>query len=445
MATAHELTTALVEDVRTWVRSHEDDIVGLLQRLVQTPSETHPPGGDEGPVQRAIEAEMRDLRLDPDVFEPWDVEGATEHEGWWPGLEYHDRPNVVGTYRGPDASAGSLILNGHCDVVSAGDHGEWTTPPYEGALRDGAVYGRGAVDMKGGLAAMLMALRCLLDTGHPPAGTVILESVVNEELGGYNGTLSCCLRGYEADAAIVTEPTGFQIAVATKGGQVYRALVPGRPAHSCWWWKGVSALDLAIQFKAALAAWEDERAAETRSNPYYSDPSIHPKAAYADNIWSFHAGDPELMAHPGEAALYFWIEHLPGEDREALLARFEQFVRDFSAAHPFLREHPIRIERGAMRTFTGIGIDPEHAAVHALRDVHREVFGREAVVTGLPAATDSMIFNLYSNTPALNFGGGEAVEGRAHAVDEHLAVADLLDTTVALALTIARFCGSTES
>src|SRR5215218_2603336 len=137
MATTHELTT----DLKSWVESHEDDVIGLLQRLVQTPSETHPPGGDEGPVQRLIEAEMRDLGLDPDVFEPWDVEGATEHEGWWPGLEYHDRPNVVGMYRGPDSSVGSLILNGHCDVVSAGNHEEWTTPPYAGALRDGAVYG----------------------------------------------------------------------------------------------------------------------------------------------------------------------------------------------------------------------------------------------------------------------------------------------------------------
>jgi acetylornithine deacetylase len=148
------------------------------------------------------------------------------------------------------------------------------------------------------------------------------------------------------------------------------------------------------------------------------------------------------MAHPGEAELYFWVEHLPGEDREALLQRFERFVRDFSASDPFLREHPIRVERGAMRTFTGVGIDPKHPIVSTLQSVHRDVFGGEAVVTGLPAATDSMIFNLYSDTPAVNFGGGDAVDGRAHAVDEHIKVQDLLDTTIALALTIARFCGS---
>ena len=83
--------------------------------------------------------------------------------------------------------------------------------------------------------------------------------------------------------------------------------------------------------------------------------------------------------------------------------------------------------------------------MHALRNVHREVFGSEAVVTGFPAATDSMLFNLYSDTPAVNFGGGDAVGGRAHAVDEHIKVQDVLDTTVALALAIARLCGTVRT
>ena len=430
----------LVRRVREWVAAHEQEVVALVQALVRIPSETHPPGGDEGEVQAFVARQMRDLGLDVDVFEPWHVPGIEDHPGWWPGLEYDDRPNVVGTCKGGGGGR-SLIVNGHVDVVPAGPVEKWTSPPYAAEVRDGRIYGRGAVDMKGGVAAMLSALRCLLESDWRPAGDVILESVVNEELGGFNGTLACCARGYAADAAIIPEATDFQVATATKGGQVYRALVPGRPVHSCWWWKGVSAFDNAIKLKQALHEFEEERAAETRDNPYYSDPAQHPKAAWADNIWFARAGDPEIMAHPAEAELHFWVEHLPGEDREALLARFESYVADFCRRDPFLRDHPIRLERSVMRPFTGVGIDPDHDVIGVLRAAHVAVRGDEPIVTGLPAATDAMIFNMWSDTPAVNFGGGDDVVGRAHAPDESIAIAEVLETTAALAIAIGTFCG----
>src|SRR5262249_7326627 len=156
-------------------------------------------------------------------------------------------------------------------------------------------------------------------------------------------------------------------------------------------------------------------------------------------------GDPEIMAHPAEAELHFWVEHLPGEDREALLARFERYVADFCAADSFLREHPIRLERSVMRPFTGVGIDPDHDVVGALRAAHVAVRGGEPIVAGFAAVGDSMIFNLWSQTPAVNFGGGDPVAGRAHAPDEHIAVQDVLDTTAAMAIAIGSFCGRREA
>jgi acetylornithine deacetylase len=434
------LEGSIVGEVGEWIRTNESRIVAVAQALVRCESETRPPHGNEGPVQELIATELRSLGLEVDTFEPWHVDGVTEHPGWWPGLDYTDRPNVVGTLKG--ASHGpSLILNGHADVVSAGDHAAWTFPPYDAELHRGNLYGRGAVDMKGGLAASLSAIRCLRELGLAPAGDVIVESVVNEELGGYNGTLACIAKGYAADAAVITEPTDFQVGIATKGGQVYSARVPGVPAHSSWWWKGISALDKAIEFKAALKRWEEARAEETRSNPYFADPSFHPQAAYADTVWSLRAGDPEIMAHPAEAELHFWVDHLPGEDREELLQRFEQYVGDFCAGDEFLASHPIVLERGVMRPFTGVGIDPDHNIVDSLRRVHRAVRGREAAVTGFPAATDSMMFNLYSSTPAVIFGGGDAIEGNAHAPDEHISVKDLSDTANAVALLVLDHCG----
>lgn len=430
----------LVDLVSRWVSAHEDEVVALVQQLVRIPSETHPPGGDEGDAQAFVAERMTELGLDVDVFEPWSVPGIEDHPGWWPGLDYNGRPNVVGAHKG-GGQGRSLILNGHVDVVPAGPADEWTSPPYAAEIRDGRIYGRGAVDMKGGLGSILAAMRCLLESGWRPAGDVILESVVNEELGGYNGTLACCVRGYSADAAIIAECTDFQVTTATKGGQVYRAVIPGLPVHSCFWWKGISAFDLAIKFKQALHEFEEQRARETRDNPHFSDPVLHPKAAWADNIWFARAGSPDIMAHPAEAELHFWVEHLPGEDRDALLERFERYVADFCARDPFLREHPIRLERALMRPFTGIGVDLDHDVFDLLRGVHAAVRGTEPIVTGFPAASDAMIFNLWSDTPAVNFGGGDAVEGHAHAPDEHIAIKDVLDTTAALAIAIGTWCG----
>ena len=140
---------AIIDRVTDEVDRRRDELVAFAADLIRIPSETHPPGGDEGPVQRFIEAKLRDIGLDVDVFEPWSVPGALEHPGWWPGLEYDDRPNVVGVWKGSGGGR-SLILNGHCDVVPAGPHDLWTHDPYGGVVADGRIYGRGRPTRRAG-------------------------------------------------------------------------------------------------------------------------------------------------------------------------------------------------------------------------------------------------------------------------------------------------------
>jgi len=422
--------------VRARVRAREDDVVAFTRELVRVPSETHPPGGDEGPVQRLIAAKMEALGLAVDMFEPWSVQDVERHAGWWPGLDYADRPNVVGTWAGRERGR-TLILNGHVDVVPAGPRECWSVDPYGGELRDGAIWGRGAVDMKGGVAAMIMAVEILLDCGWEPAGSVILESVVNEELGGYNGTLACCAKGYAGDAAIVLEPTGLHIAPASKGGQVYEAVVRGQPAHSAFWWQGTSALDKALVLKDALGAWERLRAQECADVPFFGRDGDYPLPAYADTIWSLRAGDPEVMAHPETAELLFWVDLLPGEAREAVLNRFEQFVYAHTAADPWLAAHPVELSQATMRPFVGNAIDPGHPIVGALSAAVEQV-GLAPRLAGFPGACDAMIFNVHSSTPAVIFGPGDLA--LAHAPDERLQVEELLNAVEALALAIAGFC-----
>jgi acetylornithine deacetylase len=419
------------------VDRREPEIVELLRRLVRVPSETHPPGGDEKEAQLVVKELFGELDLEVDLFEPSSVNGIEEHPGWWPGLDYRDRPNVVGVYPGTGGGR-ALILNGHIDVVAPGPREDWSVDPYGGAMRDGRIYGRGAVDMKGGIAAMAMALSCVLEAGFEPLGRVMLESVVNEELGGFNGTLACCVKGYEGDAAIVTEPTGMNIVAATKGGQTYRATLSGVPVHHGWWWKGVSALDMAVSLKAALVRWEEVRASEPSPSPLHADEARFPRPALADTVWYLRAGDPAVMSTPGEAELAFWVDVLPNEDREDVLARFEEHMAGWARNDPLLRDRPPRLERAMMRPFAGASIPLDHPIIDSLAEGHQRATGRDAQVTAGPAANDAMTFNLFSSTPAVVYGPGTTLT--AHSPDEHIEIAELIAGTKALALAIMAFC-----
>jgi acetylornithine deacetylase len=423
------------------VERKREEILGLVVDLVRFPSETHPPGGDEGPAQDFLAKRFHEAGLEVDMFEPWSLPGIEDHPGWWPGLEYQGRPNVVARFRGAGGGR-SLILNGHIDVVPPGPRDLWTHDPYEGAIVDGKLFGRGAADQKAGIASMIMALECILEAGFEPLGDVIIESAVNEELGGYNGTLACCVKGYQADAAIVTEPTDLAIAPASKGGQTYRAVIPGRSSHHAWWWEGVSALDKALVVKRALERWEELRAEELKDTPLFSDRSHYPIPALADTIWYLRAGDPEIMATPNSAELAFWVDVLPGENREETLKRFEEFVSSEASRDPYLREHPPRLERALMRPFTGVSMNLDHPVIASLSSAHREVLGRPAPIVGMGGASDAMIFNLYSNTPAVVFGPGSI--RTAHSPDEFVETADVIAATNILALTILDYCGFRE-
>lgn len=441
------LAVELVATILDAVHARRGSILDRFRELVRTPSETHPPTGDEGPAQSIVARRLADIGLDVDVFEPTDVPGVEAHPGWWPGLEYAGRPNVVATWPALEAEAPltgsgrSLILNGHIDVVPAGDRSLWSHDPYAADLVDGRIYGRGAADQKIGITAMIEAVATLRALGLRPGGTVIVESVVNEELGGYNGTVATLARGYTADAAIVTEPTGFAVAAAQKGGQVFHMLVPGEAAHHAVWERGWSALDNAIFLKGAIAEWERLRQEETRGDLYYGDRArdAHPRAVHADTVWYLRAGDPSIMASPADAELRFWVDHLPGEDREAMLRRFEAHVYAAAAAHPFMQAHPPTLERAAMRPFTGVSVPPHSPIVGALRSAAKAVLRREVPVVGLEAATDAMIFNLYSNVPAVVWCGGDL--GVAHAPDEWVYADDVVRSTAGIAIAILEFCG----
>ncbi|GAG50554.1 unnamed protein product, partial [marine sediment metagenome] len=159
-------------------------------------------------------------------------------------------------------------LNGHVDVVPAGDEDLWNYPPWQGTVVQGKVYGRGAADMKGGLCCALFAAKAVQDAGVLLKGRLILESVIGEEDGGV-GTLAAVLRGYSADGAIVAEPTELAVAPAQAGAFNFRVTIPGKAAHGCVREEGVSPIEKFIPIHEALMTLECERN-EGHQDPLYA-------------------------------------------------------------------------------------------------------------------------------------------------------------------------------
>ena len=205
----------LISQVSSWADEHREDILRLAEDLIRFRSENLGCKGCEKECQLYVAQAMRRMELAVDVFELTNVPRLAEHEIYWPGRDYCGRPNVVGVWQGTGGGR-SLLFSSHADVVVGSDGGRF--PPFEPAREEGKLYGRGSSDMKGGLAAAISAVKCLQDLGLRLKGNLVLESVVDEENAGSNGTLAARLRGYQADAAVCPEPNGMVVSSAHRGG-----------------------------------------------------------------------------------------------------------------------------------------------------------------------------------------------------------------------------------
>src|SRR5262249_10961354 len=128
------------------------------------------------------------------------------------------RPNVVGRLQGNDKGR-SLLLSGHIDTVPAGTQ-KWTRDPFGGQIEGNRLYGRGSNDMKAGVATNLFVLEALRELNISLTGDLLFETVIDEEFGGVTGTLAGRLRGVNADAVVLSEPSFLRICAAQRGGRI---------------------------------------------------------------------------------------------------------------------------------------------------------------------------------------------------------------------------------
>jgi succinyl-diaminopimelate desuccinylase len=199
------INTAPLDECRALVKSQRDEIVRLCQEMVRIPSLS----GDEGHLAEFILSVMR--RLDYD--KAW-----TDRAG-----------NVIGLVKGGQGP--KTLFNGHMDVVDAGNPDDWEHPPFAAEVHDGYIWGRGAADMKGGLAAMIFAAGCFKMWGRQPKGDIIVTAAGMEEVGGWGSHLMVKESAFGAEHAVVGEPTNLRLLAGHRGRIILKAHIRGQSMH----------------------------------------------------------------------------------------------------------------------------------------------------------------------------------------------------------------------
>jgi acetylornithine deacetylase len=413
-----------LDAVDRWIMGHTDELVALASRLIAfaTPS---PPGRNTAEAQAFLSEYLNNVGFDVRSI---DV--------------YPGDPDVVGVLPPTRSDAPSLLLNGHIDVAESGDAALWTTPPYTPVVRDGRLYGRGAADMKGALAAALMALRALHIHQVPLPGGVIVESVIGEEQGEA-GTALLCEQGYRADFAVCLDCSGLALQgqggvvtgwVTVESPETLHDGMRARVLHAGGGVEGASAIEKMMKLIVGLQELERHWAV-MKQYPGFSPgtTTINPAVIRGGRHPAFLADRCEL---------WITVHFYPNETAESVAAEIEDHLRRVASADLWLRQHPPTFRWGgrsmleeAGEVFPPAPLVANHPAFRLLAATHRTVTGAAPTIGMSPTVTDAG-WLAAAGIPTVIYGPGEL--SQAHTVNESVAVADLL----AACRVLARFAAT---
>jgi acetylornithine deacetylase len=395
-----------------------------LADLVRIPSVT----GSEEAVQSEVATRLSAAGMDVETVVP-DLDSIRADPAW-PGEETERRslPLVIGRL-GPSGGR-RVVLSGHLDVVPPGDRETWSVDPWSGGIRDGRLFGRGACDMKGGVAAIMAAVRAIVAGGAEArlAGELVVAFVPGEEDGG-QGTLAAIRSGVTGDAAIITEPSNLDVVVAHAGAITFRLIVPGRAAHASRRREGISALDNLAYLVRFL---EDD---ETARNAAETDPLMTALGLpYPTIVGIVHGGDwastvMDRIVADGRYGVR--LGQAPADAADELRAA----IAIAATGHSFLADHrPVVEIVGGL--FGSARVPSDHPLPVGLAQVVAATTGRAPELLAEPYGADMRLFVNVGATPCVIFGPGDARV--AHSADEFVPLDQVTDCARVLAAWVVR-------
>ena len=407
---------------RQSVEHQRERITGLLSRLIRLDT-TH---GKEAEIQELLRGELEglgletqfqqireSLRSDPDYTQPENP------------VPYAGRPNLFGFRRGRGGPGRSLILNSHVDVVPAA--ADWADA-FSGRVEGDVVHGRGAVDCKGQIVTILAALQALQDAGVALSNDLIVQFVIEEEVGG-NGALAAILDGPRADGVIVLEASQMLIHPANRGAIWFRATVEGKSVHMGRIREGVNAIEKAMEMIRRMRAYESRLVADCAGHPLFLEYECPAQV----NIGTMHAGDwPSAVA--GFAVVEGGVGFLPNKRMEDVQRELYEAV--LQTDDDWLRTH-FQIEFPKLHN-DAYEIPADHPLPLTMK-AGCEAIGLDSRITGFIVSCDARLFWHRGKMPVIVFGPGSI--GEAHSTHEHIRISEILTAAEALAETVVRWCG----
>lgn len=407
------------------VDSLADEIIDFTCRLVAEPSTL---GNEAGAVEVMTE-ELRKLGFATSRV-MLDSEALINHPGYapvpWP---LTDRCNIIGYVEAAAPGGRSALFNGHLDVVSAGNREFWSRDPFAATEIDGWLYGRGAGDMKSGVAAMTYAAHAVSKAGFGLRAPLTVAAVIEEECSG-NGAIATLAAGYDAEAILIPEPFGPTILTDQLGVLWFKVHLHGRPTHVLQARSGVNAIEKCYPLITALRRLEAELNGENLL-PSYRGQS-HPINL---NIGMIEGGDwPSTV--PAETTFHGRLSFFPNMNYREISARITGAINKAAKADEWLRQNLPEIEFYGFRS-EGHSLPRDLPAFSTLDDCHRSLTGTGAESYISTCTTDLRAYHFYGKGQPTCYG---PIAENIHGTDERVNLESILHVARTYALFLARWC-----
>lgn len=397
-----------------------EELVELTRALVRIGSVYRPEeGGNEEAIARFIAKRLEEFGL-----------GGTLEEVA-PG-----RPNVIAILDGKEGGQ-TLMFEAHSDVATEGDPGEWTHPPFEAVVENGRIYGRGACDTLGNLAAALIAAKAIKESKARFRGKIVLGIPVDEE-GMMLGIKHFIKQGWadDVDAAIICEPTDNQLGIAQKGALRAEVMTYGRMSHGCMPLSGLNPIPPMMKIIQRIVQLEREEIEQHGEDELLGFPSLAPTVLQAPV-----RGEPQLNVIPSRCRALLDIRTIPGQSHQELKRKLAMVIDEIeqesraSLKEGFQREIRERLQPGlaaALKFSAKLDVFEDRPwtktpkgelIVQAVEKANRMLTGRKPTYIGVPGATDGTFLSAWKGIPIVTIGAGDRFV--PHQSDEWVSISQL--------------------
>lgn len=385
--------------------------------------------GNEKEIQNFIEEYLKDMNLETESFDV-DIDKISKYKNYGkPEWGYGNRPVVTGKSKGDDEPSGrSLILQSHIDVVDAGPESHWNTNPYTPTIREGRMYGRGILDMKGGLAANVFALKAIEKAGVKLNGDVQIQSVIEEEATG-NGALALLEAGHVADGALIPEPTQHRILTSQVGVMYMRVTVKGAGAHVEKAEQAQNAIMKAYKVIESLDNYREYINNQEKHSAFSSH--LHPLNV---NVGKIKGGD-WVSNVPVETMFEARVGFYPGTDPSDVKEEVENWLLKDCESDEWLKDNLPEIDFFGFNAH-GFEMNEDSDLYKVLSDSHKLVSDKGVENLPFTATTDVRAFDEF-NIPVTCYG---SYGGDMHAPNEFIDLESLKHTTRTIAYFIIKWC-----